>query len=116
MKNLKEYVGQKIRESDPGTNLMIINGAVNIGLVFLTGLISQSRNNLADKKLFIEQNKITPTDNEVCTDNYFDTGCYRRIETELCDGQNTLLNFKDDVCEDIGYWIYNPTFAESLNE
>ena len=112
MKNIFESLSKKMSEIDPATGLFLINAGVNIGLICLTGLLSQSRNNLAEKKLEIA-NQTVPKPTEICS-GLFDTSCFYQVESSLCDGQNTVLNFKDDVCEDIAYWTYNPGFWEGI--
>lgn len=107
MKNIKEFLYTEMTDKQALIATLSVP-IISMGLLIITGLSSQSENNLTEfkeKKL----NQTVPNQSDVCS-SAFDTDCYLKLEREMCDGQNTILNFKDDVCEDIPYWSYIPGF------
>lgn len=75
-------------------------GALVMGSI--GSLLDRSQNNLTEAKLKLLKNPTTAP--ESC-DPY---GC-TLITRNVCDGNNTVFNFGDDVCEDIPTWVSNYT-------
>ncbi len=65
-----------------------------------------SQNNLSIAK---NTKDSPPANAEKCDlSNPLNMACWYQTESELCDGQNTIFDRTDDVCETIKYWNYKP--------
>ncbi len=91
-----------------------VRGAIEIA-IYLAALglmfygaeqIKDSENRLTDAK----RNKLAvPALTSQCSlTDPLDMGCNRQVTRELCDGNNTIFDKTDDVCETITYWDYIP--------
>ncbi len=106
MKEQYQKIPEKIRGSIEFALFLATLGLMFYGL----DAVYDSQNLLTDAKT----NKQSPP-GEICIDSQgiygSDMGCWSQKVDELCDGQNTILNRSDDVCETIEYWSYRPVVA-----
>lgn len=85
---------QTIKEKSLPT---VINSTI-IGLVVLAGLKMQSLNNLSSVKEFMsDKDRVT----ERCGEDL--SRCIQ-VEKQYCDGNNTMFDLSDDVCETVPNW------------
>lgn len=96
--NIKFYEKEKVIST---TMTGIIALAIAAGSYF--GLYEASKNRLTEAK-----NATAPLSSEQCDPSKIDMGCYEQVTSQLCDGQDTMFQFKDDVCETITYWRIVP--------
>ncbi len=95
---MKEKYSDNTSQKEVTLYYALMAGALLLGGI--GSLLDRSENNLAQAKLDLIANPTTAP--ERC-DPY---GC-TLVERKVCDGNNTIFDFSDDVCEDILVWTTN---------
>ncbi len=78
--------------------LLLTSAALVVGCI--GSILNRSENNLTKAKLDLISNPATAP--ESCNPY----GC-TLVERKVCDGNNTIFDFNDDICEDILVWTTN---------